>query len=228
MTRSRVSGAQLVYRSLRERIGSLELAPGSRLHEVELASSLSVSRTPVREALRLLLAEGLVRELPTGGVVVAPLDPDEMRELYVVRSALEGVAAREACARVTPADVTALEALVDQMSRLLDYPAEMLRLGQAFHARLLEVAANRHLEQLLRRLHGHLERYQSVTATIDPRRSQAYAEHRAILAAVRAGAADEAERLMRAHVMAAYAQGAPFTGPTPQSLPSTGPSPRPA
>lgn len=228
MTRSRVSGAQLVYQSLRQRIGSLELAPGTRLHEVELAASLSVSRTPVREALRLLLAEGLVRELPTGGVVVAPLDPDEMRQLYVVRSALEGVAAREACARVTDADLTALDALVDQMSRLLDYPAEMLRLGQAFHARLLEVAGNPHLEQLLHRLRGHLERYQSVTATIDPRRSVAYAEHREILEAVRAGAAEEAERLMRSHVMAAYVEGAPLTGPPSAPSPGGGPSPRPA
>lgn len=207
----RVSGAHVVYETLRERIGSLELAPGTRLHEVELASSLAVSRTPLREALHMLLAEGLVHQLPTGGVVVAPLDPAQMRDLYVVRAALEGVVAREACARASDEELRELAATVDQMSRLLDYPAEMLRLGQAFHARLLGVAGNRYCEQLLRQLRGHLNRYQSVTATIEPRRHEAYAEHRRILEAVQQRDGDEAEQLMRAHVMAAYSEGAPFT-----------------
>lgn len=207
----RVSGTQVVYETLRERIGSLELAPGSRLHEVELAASLEVSRTPLREALRMLQIEGLVQQLPTGGVVVAPLDPGQMRDLYVVRAALEGVAAREACARLDDAGLRDLEALVDQMSRLLDYPAEMLRLGQAFHARLLTAAGNVHCVQLLDQLRGHLHRYQSVTATIGPRRRDAFAEHGQILAALRSRDADLAEELMRDHVMAAYVEGAPFT-----------------
>lgn len=207
----RVSGTHVVYDVLLERIGSLELAPGTRLHEVELAASLEVSRTPLREALRMLLAEGLVQQLPTGGVVVAPLDPAQMRDLYVVRAALEGVAAREACVRLDDDGLRELEALVDQMSRLLDYPAEMLRLGQAFHARLVTAAANVHCTALLRQLRGHLQRYQSVTATIGPRRHDAYLEHRRILEALRGRDPDESERLMRDHVMAAYVEGAPFT-----------------
>ncbi len=217
----RVSGAHVVYETLRERIGSLALAPGTRLHEVELATSLAVSRTPVREALRMLLAEGLVQQLPTGGVVVASLDPGQMRDLYVVRAALEGVAAREACPKLTADDVRELEALVDQMSRLVDYPDEMLRLGNAFHDRVLAAAGNVHCEQVVRQLKGHLARYQAVTATIAPRRRDAYAEHRAILEALQSGDPDEAERRARAHVMAAYEAGS-------EAGTEAGPSPAPA
>ena len=86
----RASGAQLVYGELRERILDLSLEPGARLHEAELAAQLRVSRTPLREALRMLLAEDLVEQLPTGGMLVRRLDLQDMRELYAVRAALEG------------------------------------------------------------------------------------------------------------------------------------------
>ncbi len=110
-TGRRVSGAQVVYTTLYDRITSLELAPGTRLHETELAASLAVSRTPLREALRMLLADGLVHQLPTGGMVVSSLDPQEMRHLYEVRSVLEGVVARQACEQVTDAVLAELERL---------------------------------------------------------------------------------------------------------------------
>lgn len=203
----RVSGATVVYGVLRDRIIRHELAPGIRLNETELATSLSVSRTPLREALRMLLAEGLVTQLPTGGMVVAPLDAEDMRELYVVRAALEGVVAREACARLTDTELADLDAIIDQMERLLDYPAEMLRLGQQFHAILLAASGNRRCDQLLRQLRGHLNRYQTVTSLNQSRRHEAYAEHRAILDALRARDADAAETRMRAHVITAYNQG---------------------
>jgi DNA-binding GntR family transcriptional regulator len=218
-TGRRVSGAHVVYTALHDQITSLQLAPGTRLHETELAASLAVSRTPLREALRMLLADGLVRQLPTGGMVVAPLDPEDMRDLYEVRAALEGVVARQACARLTDADVTELETVVDRMSRLVDYPDEMLRLGQSFHGRLLAISRNQHAAQLLRVLRGHLSRYQALTATIDPRRREAYAEHREILAALRARDAQRAETLMRDHVLAAYREGAVATGTTGGSAP---------
>ena len=210
-TRQRVSGAQVVYTTLHDSIASLRLAPGTRLQETELAASLDVSRTPLREALRMLLADGLVQQLPTGGMVVAPLDPDEMRDLYEVRAVLEGVVARQACEQITDADLAELDALVDQMSRLLDYPAEMLRLGNAFHAHLLAVARNRYAEQVLRTLRGHLQRYQALTATIDPRRREAFGEHAAILDALRVRDAGLAEERMREHVVAAYRGGSPAT-----------------
>lgn len=221
----RVSGAQVVYETLRQRISTLELAPGTRLHEVELSKALAVSRTPLREALKMLMAERLVEQLPTGGVVVAPLDPARMRDLYVVRAALEGVAAAEACRRAGEDDLAVLAQLVDQMSRMLDLPAEMLRLGQAFHARVLATSGNRHCEDMLRTVRGHLDRYKAVTAGIEPRRHDAYREHAEILDALRGGDPDRTEQLMRAHILAAYVEGAPFTQPAQPGQQGSSPAP---
>jgi DNA-binding GntR family transcriptional regulator len=203
----RASGAQLVYSQLRERILSLDLAPGARLHEAELAAELAVSRTPLREALRLLLAEDLVEQLPTGGMLVRRLDLQDMRELYAVRAALEGLAAREACRRLTEADLEALGNLVEQMRLLVDHPAELTRLGGEFHARIAAIAGNRRCEQLLRQLRGHMRRYHALTSRREPRRRAALEDHRALFEALRARDPDAAERTVRDHVLAACREG---------------------
>jgi len=199
----RVSGAQLVYGELRERILNLRLEPGTRLHEAELAAELAVSRTPLREALRMLLAEDLVEQLPTGGMLVRRLDLQDMRELYSVRAALEGLAVREACRRLGEADLEALGRLVEQMRLLVDHPAELTRLGEEFHARIAAIAGNRRCEQLLRQLHGHMRRYRVLSSRREPRRLAALEDHQALFEALRARDPDAAERTVRDHVMAA-------------------------
>jgi DNA-binding GntR family transcriptional regulator len=199
----RASGAQLVYGELRERILNLDLAPGARLTEAELAAEMAVSRTPLREALRMLLAEDLVEQLPTGGMLVRRLDLQDMQELYAVRAALEGLAAREACRRLTEADLEALGNLVEQMRLLVDHPAELTRLGREFHARIAAIAGNRRCEQLLRQLHGHMRRYHALSSRREPRRRAALEDHRALFEALRARDPDAAEQTVRDHVLAA-------------------------
>ena len=199
----RASGAQLVYGELRERILDLRLEPGARLHEAELAAELRVSRTPLREALRMLLAEDLVEQLPTGGMLVRRLDLQDMRELYAVRAALEGLAAREACRRLTEADLEALGRLVEQMRLLVDHPAELARLGGEFHARIAAIAGNRRCEQLLRQLDGHMRRYRTLSSRREPRRRAALEDHRALFEALRARDPETAEQTVRAHIRAA-------------------------
>jgi DNA-binding GntR family transcriptional regulator len=203
----RASGAQLVHGELRERILNLHLEPGARLHEAELAAELRVSRTPLREALRMLLAEDLVEQLPTGGMVVRRLDLQDMRELYAVRAALEGLAVREACRRLTGADLEALGRLVEQMRLLVDHPAELTRLGGEFHASIAAIAGNRRCQQLLRQLDGHMRRYRALTSRRQPRRLAALEDHRALFEALRARDPDAAERTVRDHVMAACREG---------------------
>ena len=198
----RASGAQLVYGELRERILNLDLAPGARLPEAELAAELAVSRTPLREALRMLLAEDLVEQLPTGGMLVRRLDLQDLQELYAVRAALEGLAAREACRRLTKADLEALGNLVERMRLLVDHPAELTRLGGEFHARIAAIAGNRRCEQLLRQLDGHMRRYRALTSRREPRRRAALEDHRALFEALRARDPDAAERTVRDHVLA--------------------------
>ena len=100
------------YERLLNAIDSGELAPGSRLLEAQLAERLGVSRTPVREALRRLEAQGLVTHEPHRGVVVAELDYDQLGELYAVREVLEGTAARLAARHASPEEVEVLREMV--------------------------------------------------------------------------------------------------------------------
>lgn len=197
----RASGAQLVYAELRRRILDLELRPGQRLYEPELATALRVSRTPLREALRLLLAEDLLDQLPTGGMVVRPRSATEIRELYGVRAALEGLIAAEAAGRRTDADADALRGLVARNQRLVDLPDDAMHAGHDFHLRIAEVAGHEWASRLHRQVDGHMSRYRAFTNRTQERRSAALAEHEAILGALLAGDAGRARALAEAHVL---------------------------
>jgi DNA-binding GntR family transcriptional regulator len=211
-----------VHGVLRERILSLELAPGTRLYESELARELEVSRTPLREALRMLLAEDLVLQQPTGGMVVRPLDQHDMRELYAVRAALEGLLVREACDRLTESDQAEMAALLDQMRLLVDHPGDLLRVGRQFHDRFARVSGNRRGQQLLRQIQGQVGRYQVLTNRQSPRRRETLDEHRGIFEAAVARDGELAERRMREHILAAYRTAAAAL-----DIPATIPEPAP-
>src|SRR5690348_17070326 len=105
--------SERVYRSLRDRIVTRGLPPGARLVELELAQQFDSSRTPVREALKRLSAEGLVSIDPARGMVVREIDPAEAEDIYVIREVIDGLAGRLAAPRVTDDDVTKLRVLMD-------------------------------------------------------------------------------------------------------------------
>jgi DNA-binding GntR family transcriptional regulator len=199
----RASGGHLVYTELRRRILDLELRPGQRLYEPELAGQLQVSRTPLREALRLLLAEDLLDQLPTGGMVVRALSADEIDELYTVRATLEGLLAAEAARRVDDADAHRLEALVDRNARLVELPTDAMDAGHDFHLAVADVADHVWASRLHAQVDGQMARYRAFTNHTQARRTAALAEHRAILEALVARDPERAEQLARAHVLAA-------------------------
>lgn len=199
----RASGAQLVYERLRERILSLDLAPGTRLYEPELSSSLAVSRTPLREALRLLLAEDLLEQLPTGGMVVRPITAEDAAELYAVRAAMEQLIATEAAGRIDDAGIARLDALLERNERLVGIADEAMGAGQDFHAAIAEIAGNGWASRVLEQVDGHLSRYRRLTNETQQRRSDALAEHRGILEALASGDAGLAGARANAHVLAA-------------------------
>ena len=180
----RATGSQLVYAELRRRILELELAPGQRLYEPELAATLQVSRTPLREALRLLQAEDLVDQLPTGGMVVRPLSAADIEELYGVRAVLEGLMAAEAARRMTNEDADSLTHLVDRNARLVGHPGDAMRAGHDFHLKIAEVAGHGWASRLHEQVDGHMSRYRPFTNESRQRRSDALDEHRAILVAL--------------------------------------------
>lgn len=195
-----------VYRNLRRAIILGEFASGSRLREVEIAAALSVSRTPVREAISRLIGDRLVKALPTGGVEVA--DPSaELSEIYYIREALEGCAGRLAAKRITEGQLLRLDELLEatRATNYSDYEKRAV-INDEFHMAIAEASGSRRLVAMIGDLReffvnaGWLKRYDRKSA------QQAFQDHREIVAALRARSGDRVERLMRRHLQAAYSK----------------------
>lgn len=132
---------EFVAGRLREAILRGDLAPGERLDESALAVALGVSRTPIRSALRVLAAESLVDLHPHRGAVVSELSPDELSEVYLVRTILEAMAARLAAPRMDDERIAALEDIIEELEKTKD-PNRWLVLNNQFHSNIYQ-AANR-------------------------------------------------------------------------------------
>jgi DNA-binding GntR family transcriptional regulator len=197
-----------IFRQLWRRLVTQELAPGARITEDGLCELLSVSRTPLREALRRLRETGMVVRQRNRTWRVAPMSVEEAKQLTMVRERLDGLVARLACDRVRDERLSMSPAaeILDHMEALVrggGSAAAILQLGRAFHAELETAAAAPHLVRMLERLRLSLERYRYLLAHDMARAPAIITEHRVILAAVRSGDADAAEDAMRAHIAAA-------------------------
>jgi DNA-binding GntR family transcriptional regulator len=164
---------------LRGMILSGELPPGSRLRELQLCEQLGVSRTPVREALRTLAAEGLVDLLPNRSVVVSQLDAPDLEHLFVVFGAVEGLAAELACQRITEAEIAEIGRLLAEM---IDYHARKerapyMRINQLIHQRTVEIAANPVLLSVWQSLVPRVERARALANLDTGRWTGALFEH---------------------------------------------------
>lgn len=196
---------QQVYSEVADAILTGTLAPGEHLVQEELARTLGVSRQPIQQAMALLRADGLVEEAGRRGLVVTKLDAGEMRDHYAVRAVLDGHAARSAAERVAAnganarafraaaRDILAAGASEGQSVR------ERIQHDEAFHRLIYDYSGNpvvaRTLEpswRFLRRAMADVLRRATLPATI-------WDEHRAIVEAIAAGDADNAERLAHAH-----------------------------
>ena len=197
---TRVSAGTIVYRQLRDQIAGLQLQPGMRLNESELSATLQVSRTPLREAIRMLLTEGLVVQLPTGGVVVSELSERHLHEVYSARAAIEEVIARQACRNATADDARRLRALLERLERSLEDAGTTMELGGDFHRVLADIADHSVCNRLLDQLSPHTHRYRTLSNDTRERREQALAEHREIVNALETGDSDLVGQLMRRHI----------------------------
>jgi DNA-binding GntR family transcriptional regulator len=197
-----VPSSERVYRALKHRILAGMLEPGTRLVELQLATEFSVSRTPVREALKRLTAEGLIRVDPVRGIVVSDVDARELEEIFVVREVLDGLAARLAAERVSTTDLTKLNLLMDMMrdaARTGQWEG-MVQANATFHDVLHQAAGNERLRHLTRNLLDFVRRF-STEAFASPERANAVlAEHEEIIHALETRDPDLAERVARRHV----------------------------
>jgi DNA-binding GntR family transcriptional regulator len=194
--------AEQVYQHLRREILDNAWPPGAALPEQTLAAQLEVSRVPVREALRRLAADGLVTLRPRHGAVVSTLSPQQFLDAYRVREALEELAIRLALPHLTAADLEELEALQDAMRRAAaanDADA-FFAANRAFHARFVERSRNEYLKGIYFPLIDQMRRHISSSLGLRGGLERSIEEHQAILAAVRAGDAAEAARLLREHI----------------------------
>lgn len=196
---------ETVYWHLIDEIRSGALLPGARLREVELATRYGISRTPVREAIRLLEMDGLVVHLPRQGATIRGLDYAEIIELYEMRMVLEGTAARLAARVASPAEIDGLATIHAAFAAV---PAGALAqdLNRQFHNTLVRAARNRFLVKAMSALQKTLLILGPTTLAEPDRLAEAVAEHNAILDALRAGEGARAEAMMRAHVEAALKQ----------------------
>ena len=176
------------------------------MKEQELAEQLQVSRTPLREAIKLLLAEDLLQQLPAGGVVVPPLAVRDIEELYTCRAALEAIQAAEAARKAVAADLTAMNAIVERNALLVGFADDAMELGHRLHALIGDIADNAWANRLHEQVDGHMSRYRTLTNSTQQRRETALEEHRAIVAAISAGEPDLAGLAARDHVLAARDQ----------------------
>jgi len=193
-----------------------KFAPGSRLRQEALAEQFSVSRTPIREALRILETQGFVRHVPNQGAIVRVPEPREIRDAYQVRAELEGLAAELATEWITDADVERLRAANDAFvgvveasssdkpasDRMAGGPATWVEANDAFHDIILAASGNDCLRRMISELHGGVLRpVMLATVSIDGRQMREnVAQHAAIMAAIERHDAVEARRQMTHHI----------------------------
>lgn len=193
-----------IYHLLVEAIENGELSPGTRLRETELAERFGVSRTPVREGLKQLEAQGLARHEANRGMVIPTLDNDEINELYIIREVLEGTAARLAAQHATEVEIAILKDMVESdQARPDDVPA-LLATNRAFHRRLTLASHNRYLVAQVEHMKQVLLLLGGTTLANPARRAAAVAEHARMVEAIAARDTVKAEELARAHIHAAH------------------------
>jgi DNA-binding GntR family transcriptional regulator len=182
----RGKSAATVAEVVREAILDRVLEPGAWLREEDLAQELSVSRTPVREALKRLAAEGLVTITANQGAVVSPLSIEDILELYAVRETLEGLAARLAAKRISQESLDTLQAILGEMGTAAgrrDVPA-MRKLNMAFHEVIQRASGNRYLDRFLTQVQQSIRRFEHTTYEVPGRPEETIKEHRRLLHAL--------------------------------------------
>jgi DNA-binding GntR family transcriptional regulator len=196
--------AARAYRAIKEKIITLELAPGSVIQDAELMQELGIGRTPIREALKLLEAEKLVVTVPRRGIFVASISITDLQQVIEVRLELEGLAMRLACERANSEDMVRLrkyhERLADNELQTLP-TRERLELDREIHLALAGAAHNAFLSVEVERFYDLARRLWYYTlGRVRPSEVNLQSHQEIIQAVLRRDAA-EAERLMRQHIL---------------------------
>lgn len=193
-----------VFEQLRQAILEGNLRPGYRLVERKLAEQLGVSRTPVREAIRMLELEGLVSHLPRIGCVVAQVTDLEVLEIYRIRAVLEGLAARMAAEKIKPEELQHLTELLSYIEELTSQPNvdldQLSKIHQEFNDVIYKAAHSPRLYGMIISLVDYIKRYTRVGYCHPGRITEATIEHHQLVEAIKLRDGGLAERVAREHI----------------------------
>jgi DNA-binding GntR family transcriptional regulator len=188
---------------LRDMIVSGELGPGQKLPEKDLCARFDISRTPLREALKALAAEGMIELLPQRGARVVTITDEELQELFPIIASIEALAGELACDLITEAQLAAITAMHEEMIiayrelRRLDYS----RLNRAIHFAIFEAAGNASLLTLYRNLELRIRNIRHTVQQLPADWKEAVGDHEKILKALTARDRTQLGKVMRRHVM---------------------------
>lgn len=179
-----------------------KLKPGERISEGDLADTMGISRTPLREAFRKLENEGFITITPRKGAVVKEIDPGEARDLYIIKGTLEGLAARLAAPMIKDRDIEKLVKINEELKGLMDGNdlETFYRLHRRFHMVFVKASGNAKLIQMISNLNDHFKRFGIVSLTLPGQFEQTIQQHEQIIKAFRKGDEKIAEEKVKENV----------------------------
>lgn len=187
---------------LRDMIMTGKLKEGDKVNEGKLCETMGISKTPMREALRVLSVEGLIRLVPNRGAFVTKPEFEEIAEMFDVMSLLEGFCASRACEKMTPGHFAHLEKLHARLEENFERhdQEEYIRINNQYHSFIQEIAGNRTLNQIVDGLRKKILLYRFQSLNLPTRFADSIREHRDLLEAFRQRDESRAEALMRQHL----------------------------
>lgn len=192
----------MVFSKIRENILSGKYVEDEELKEIAIGQELGVSRTPVREALRQLELEGLVKIIPNKGAFVAGISNKDIHDIYMIRSYLEGLCARWACENVTKEQLEKMEEAIylSEFHTKKENYDQVVEMDSRFHELMYQSCGSKILGHLLRDYHQYVHSIRKVTLADPVRAANSNKEHSAILEAISRRDGDTAEKLAHDHI----------------------------
>lgn len=189
---------------LRDAIINGDLYPGLKLREVEISKELSVSRTPIREAFRILESEGLLEVSPNRGVKVISLSEHDIQEIYELRELIEVFAINKACANLTEKEINLFEEIVHEMDECIQRNnyKEYLRCSTEFHLVYIMMCDNKRIIEVYQKIWNNILATQILAMSDVKQREKTMKDHTEILAALKKRDKSLSEKLVRKHIAA--------------------------
>jgi DNA-binding GntR family transcriptional regulator len=195
-----------IHSSLEEAILEGKLKPNDRLVEEELSRTFKISRGPIREAFRLLERDGFIKIIPRKGAIVQEISTEDILDVYEIRSVLEGLAVRLACAKATDKELKKLEAIYEAMENLrkdtdtVRRAKKYKKLNREFHNTIIGMSKNKKIMDIYANFQKQIVWFQTVTLSVELRCDVSLREHKELLNCCLKRDADGAEKTARSHL----------------------------